>query len=278
MGIAFDDLVDVKPVQGNNLLLVDGLNLSFRWKHLGQFDFAEDFVSTVQSLARSYKCSNVIILSDYKGSSYRSNIDPEYKGNRRDKYKEQTEEEKRNFEEFIEGFNSALALCAVHWPVLKFEGVEADDMAAYITTIWDEDIWLISTDRDWDLLLNPKVSRFSYITRKEYTVHNWEDYYPVPIDQYIDFKVLQGDSGDNVPGIAGIGPKRAADLLEQYGSAFDIYEHIPLSGKAKYIQNLNASGDRILLNYQLMDLLTYCEEAIGKDNLIAIQDVIKREL
>ncbi len=276
MGLAFDDLVDVKPPSGENLLVVDGLNLSFRYKHSGQFEFAEDFCSTVAAFARSYSCGRIIVLADYKGSSFRRDIDPEYKGNRRDKYKDQSEADKQDFQDFLEGFNEALALAETKWPTLKIEGVEADDIAAYITKTADRfnHIWLISTDRDWDLLLTHRVSRFSYITRKEYRLDNWDDYYPVPIEQYIDLKVLQGDAGDNVPGIAGVGPKRAAGLIEQYGSAFDIYESIPLPGKQKFIQNLNASEDRILLNFQLMDLLTYCDEAIGYDNLHLIDEAL----
>jgi DNA polymerase-1 len=74
--------------------------------------------------------------------------------------------------------------------------------------------------------------------------------------------VLTGDKGDNVDGIPGIGPKRATDLIHQYGSAFDIYDAIPLEGKYKYIQALNESGDLILQNYKMMDLITYCDEAI----------------
>jgi 5'-3' exonuclease len=275
-GIAFDDLADVRPVTGNGLLVVDALNLSFRWKHSGQFDFAEDFCSTVESLARSYKCRDIIILTDYKGSSYRTGIDPEYKGNRKEKYKDQSDADKHDFQEFIEGFNHALALAETKWLVCKIEGVEADDMAAYITKTRPEykHIWLVSTDKDWNLLINDRVSRFSYITRKDYTLENWDEYNDVSIDKYIDLKVLEGDKGDNVPGIPGIGPKRGAGLIKQYGSAFDIYASIPIPGKAKYIQNLNDSEDRILLNYRLMDLLTYCEEAIGKDNL----HILEREL
>ena len=48
---------------------------------------------------------------------------------------------------------------------------------------------------------------------------------------YISMKCLTGDKGDNVPGIPGIGPKRATQLIEQYGSAWDIYEAIPIDSR-----------------------------------------------
>ena len=125
------------------------------------------------------------------------------------------------------------------------------------------DIWLISSDRDWDLLVNDNVSRFSTVTRKETTVFNWEEFFDFPREEYISFKVLTGDKGDNITGIPGIGPKRATDLIHEYGTAFDIYDNIPLEGKYKYIQAINESEDLILQNYRMMDLLSYCEEAIA---------------
>jgi 5'-3' exonuclease len=109
------------------------------------------------------------------------------------------------------------------------------------------------------------VSRFSYVTRKEHTLDTWD--YPVTPEQYISYKVLTGDSGDNIPGIPGVGPKRAAALIEQYGSAMDIYDACPLPGKQKFIQAVNENRDQILINYELMDLVSFCKEAIGHVNL-----------
>jgi DNA polymerase-1 len=80
-----------------------------------------------------------------------------------------------------------------------------------------------------------------------------------------------GDKGDDVPGVDGVGPKRAVGLLEEYGSVFDLIGNLPLPGTAKYIQALNESKDQMLLSYQLMDLRSFCEEAIG-DKLEMLQD------
>ena len=51
-----------------------------------------------------------------------------------------------------------------------------------------------------------------------------------------------------------------------------IYDNIPLDGKYKYIQELNQNGETLLQNYELMDLITYCDEAIGADNLSDIEE------
>jgi len=53
-----------------------------------------------------------------------------------------------------------------------------------------------------------------------------------------------------------------------YGSAFDIADALPISSKYKYIQALNKFGaDNIYKNYELMDLVTYCTDAIGQENV-----------
>jgi DNA polymerase-1 len=257
-----------------SVLIVDSLNLAFRWKHQGRTDFCDEYVKTVISLAHSYRCENIIITSDLGTSTYRKAISDDYKQSRKDKYAEQTDEEKKAFEDFFIEYERTLVELSKVYPVFRFKGVEADDIAAYLVKYRDKfkfgEIWLISSDRDWDLLIQEGVSRFSYVTRKEVTIENWESHYEVTPEEYISFKCLVGDKGDNVEGITGIGPKRAATLITAYGSAMDIYDQLPIDSKYKFIQELNANGERLLTNYQLMDLITYCEDAIGADNTAKI--------
>ena len=259
-------------------MIVDALNLAFRWKHQGRTDFRYEYEKTVKSLADSYKCEDIIITADGGSSSYRKAILPDYKQNRKDKYATQTEEEKIAFEEFFEEYQATLDVLGAYLPILRFEGVEADDIAAHLVKYKKEygfsNVWLISSDRDWDLLIQEGVSRFSYVNRKEVTIENWYDHYEVTPEQYISLKCLTGDKGDNVPGITGIGPKRAKDLITTYGDAMNIYDSIPLASKYKHIQELNASGERILQNYELMDLMSYCDDAIGNTNIAEIEEKI----
>ena len=97
---------------------------------------------------------------------------------------------------------------------------------------------------------------------KEITLDNWDDHYDIEPDKYLTLKCLAGDTGDNVPGIAGIGPKRAVSLIEQYGDLFDIYNACPIDSHYKFIQTLNENADRLLLNAELMDLESYSEQAL----------------
>lgn len=269
------------PKENNNsLLIVDGLNLSFRYKHANNLTFSTQFVTTVASFARSYQAKDVVVLGD-GGSVYRKNIFPNYKANREDLRKQQTKEEAETYKAFIEEFDKALFLCGKEFKTFKFKGVEADDIAAYLATKlykkYDH-IWLISSDKDWDLLVNDNVSRFSYRTRKEITKDNWNEHYIYDLDQHISIKVLTGDSGDNIPGVEGIGVKRAYNILRTYGpTAYDTYMSIPINSTYKHIQKLNTFKEQILLNYKLMDLETYAEEAIGSDVTI-LNEFIKEKL
>lgn len=265
----------------NTLLIVDSLNLAFRYKHSGATDFAEDYLRTVNSLKKSYKASHVIMACDQGSSSFRKAIYPEYKQNRKDKQAEQTDAEAAAFELFFEDFLATLEHIkeSTNYPVIKFQGVEADDIAAYIVSkkksLPFDEIWLVSSDKDWDLLVEPKVSRFSYVTRKEVTNENWADHYDWTQEEYISIKCLMGDAGDNVFGVPSIGPKRAHGLVEEYGSTWDIIASIPVNGKYKYIQELNKSKDQLILNYQLMDLITHCAEAVGEVNCKEIDTILE---
>ena len=69
----------------DTILIVDALNLAFRYKHQKKRNFAEDYVRTVQSLATSYNAGTIYITADWGSSSYRKNLLPEYKQNRKDK-------------------------------------------------------------------------------------------------------------------------------------------------------------------------------------------------
>ena len=266
------------PAPIGNLLIVDGLNVAFRWKHQNILDFKYDYIRTIESLAKSYKAGTIIICAD-GGSSYRKEIFPEYKANRKERFADQTEQEAKEFEMFMAEFQDTLTLLKEKYPVFHFRGVEADDIAAYITQRIDYDeCWLISSDKDWDLLISDKVSRFSTVTRKETTVHNWDEHYDFELEDYITFKCLCGDKGDNVPGVPGVGPKRAVQLMEQYGTVFDIYDACPLDGRYKYIQAVNENAEQLLTNVELMDLITYCEDAIGEENKEVIRNTLGKIL
>jgi 5'-3' exonuclease len=263
-----------EELEENNLLIVDALNLAFRWKHNGTTQFVEEYIKTVKSLARSYKCKRIAIAADMGGSLYRREIFPDYKANRKELYANDTAEEREAARKFFDEYERVLERCDKEFTLFRYQGVEADDIAAFIVSrrrvFGFEHIWLISSDRDWDLLITENVHRFSTVTRKEQTLDTWD--YPVSPEEYLTFKCLMGDKGDNIPGVAGVGAKRAAALIEEYGNILDIADNLPLPGKYKYIQSVNEFGaDALRTNVELMDLVTFCEEAVGRENVLDIE-------
>ena len=266
----------------NNLIILDGFNMAFRFKHANKRNFAMEYLQTIISFANSYNAEKVVVLSD-GGSSYRERIFPDYKGDRKRLRLAQTKEEADKFQEFMSDWLIAFDLCSTEYATIQYMGVEADDIAAYLATddsVLDRfnHIWLLSTDKDWDLLITNQVSKFSYRTRKETRLDNWSEHYSYNPEDHISIKVLQGDKSDSIPGVAGIGGKRAATLVREYGSAYDILSALPINDKKVFIQNLNKFGEQILLNYELMDLVEYSKEAIG-DNIsdlqLKIEEIIK---
>jgi len=255
-----------EPRDPKNVLVVDALNLAFRWKHAGDpEDMPNGFQDTIRSLAKSYDCGRILVVADgIGGSTYRKNLHPGYKASRKLKYEKETPAEKEAAQRFFKAYEQTLA--GLTEPLIRYPGVEADDIATYIVEnrvgMDINSVWLISSDADWDLLIEEDVSRFSTVTRKEITADNWDK--PVDRDDFVHLKTLMGDKGDDIPGVEGIGPVRAAKLIAEYGSVFDIINILPLPGKASYIQNLNKSAEQMMLSYQLIDLRSFHEEAIGE--------------
>lgn len=256
---------------GNNLLIVDGLNLSFRFKHKGAKVFAEDYMDLVASLAKSYSCKDIIVLSDLKGSKYRKEVYPEYKGNR--DYSNQTEEEKQKAMEFFAEYDRTLE-CVTdddRFHGLWHKGIEADDFAAVLVPPLKEvydNIWLISSDKDWDELLDENVHRFACVSknRKEFFLSNFYDDHGCDTpEQFIMMKCLMGDLSDNIRGVEGVGVKRAYSILRNYENLFDLIDDLPLPGNQKYIQALNASAEILERNLELMDLHTFSGEIVAAE-------------
>lgn len=258
---------DEKLASRKNLMIVDGTNLGFRFKKDLVKPIASSFLNTINSLANSYDAKDTIILGDKGKSIFRTEIYPEYKGNRDERFSQRTEEEVAADKLFFEYLAEAFDLASSTYPTFKIRGVEADDMAGFIIQLIGgeyDHVWLISTDGDWDTLLSPTVSRFSFTTRREYHERDmYENHQCDTVEQFASLKALMGDMGDNIRGVEGLGPKRGYGLLREYGTALDILDALPLPGKQKFIQNLNASAELIERNLQLVDLPTFCGEAIA---------------
>ena len=266
---SWNDLADLQEPDYstyNNLLIIDANNLSYRWLQRPNYDsFGDDFVRTIQSLAKSYEAQRTIVCFDFGKSYYRMDMHDEYKGTRK---KPQDEEEIKKYEDFFAVLNALPD--ELDEEVLKFRGVEADDILAWITqNISDryDHTWVVSSDRDLYQLIDDNISIFNIFSRKEITIQTLEDDLEITPSQYMLSRIIEGDKSDNILGIEGIGPKRAQTLAKEYETLDNLLEALPIKGRSKYIQNLNAGKDQLIRNEKLINLKQYCVEAIcaGKE-------------
>lgn len=125
------------------------------------------------------------------------------------------------------------ALDAIGIPLYGIEGYEADDLLGTLSVLakkQDLETIIMSGDRDLLQLVNGQVHVLMPligITKTAlFDAKRVEEKYGIKPSQIIDYKALVGDASDNYPGVTGIGPKTAAQLLQKYGTFENLYEHI----------------------------------------------------
>ena len=266
---SWNDLADLQEPDYstyNNLLIIDANNLSYRWLQRPNYaSFDADFIRTIQSLAKSYEAARTIVCFDFGKSYYRMEMHEEYKGTRK---KPQDEEEIKKYEDFFSVLNALPD--QLDEEVLKFRGVEADDILAWITQNMSDrydHTWIVSSDRDLYQLIDDNISIFNIFGRKEVTLQTLQEDFDVNPSEYMLSRIIEGDKSDNILGIEGIGPKRAQALAREYKTLDNLLEALPIKGKSKYITNLNAGHDQLVRNEKLINLKQYCIDAIcaGKE-------------
>jgi len=275
---SWNDLADLQAPDYstyNNLLIVDANNLSYRWLQRPNYaSFDADFIRTIQSLAKSYEAARTIVCFDFGKSYYRMDMHEEYKGTRK---KPQEEEEIKKYEDFFAVLNALPE--QLDEEVLKFRGVEADDILAWITQNMSDrydHTWIISSDRDLYQLIDDNVSIFNIFGRKEVTLQTLQEDFEINPSEYMLSRIIEGDKSDNILGIEGIGPKRAQALAREYKTLDNLLEALPIKGKSQYIQNLNAGKAQLIRNEKLINLKKYCVEAIcaGKEGENPIERLV----
>lgn len=262
---SWSDLEDVKQADYsdfNNLLVIDGNNVSYRYIQRANYDsYEDDFKRTVASLAKSYKAKRTIVCFDFGKSYYRMNLLGDYKGTRK---KAETEEEIEHAEKFFAVLNRLPE--ELDEEVLKFRGIEADDTIAYITQNLSErydHTWIVSSDKDIIQLVDDKISIFNIFSRKEITKQYLQDELALTPSEFMLSRIIEGDKGDNIIGIEGIGPKRAQALAKEYKTLDKLIAALPIKSKSQYITNLNAGRERLIRNETLINLKRYHQTAIN---------------
>lgn len=200
------------------------------------------FTNMFLKLTTKIPCDYCLVLFDAKRQNFRNKIFSEYKGTRKD-----------TPEELIPQFPIIReAVDVLNINHMEMEGYEADDLiATYAKQALEKglEVVIVSGDKDLMQLIRPNVEFYDPMKDKFFTSEDVKEKFGVYPDKVVDVQALSGDSIDNVPGVAGIGPKTAAQLVEEYGSLEGILEHVHEIKQEKRRQTLidNAENARISL-------------------------------
>ena len=156
-------------------------------------------------------------------------------------------------------------LRAMNIPIYECQGWEADDVIGTVGRICSNNDWecvIVTGDRDSLQLIDKNVhvklviSKPGQTTATLYTQEKFEEEYGFAPKKLIDLKALMGDSSDNIPGVAGVGPKTATDLLLKFGSLDGVYANLDdASIKPKLREKLEASRENAYLSYELATIV-----------------------
>lgn len=205
------------------------------------------FNMVLPTLAVAKPNDSFVCVFDASRISFRQDIYPQYKANR-----SETPADLITQSELIR-----IGLHAMGVPVLCIPGVEADDVIATIATQNcnnADGTRIITSDKDLMQLVSDCV--FLYDGMKEKEIHEPQvlEKFAVKPNQVIDVQSLMGDSSDNVPGVPGIGPKKAAELINEFGNLDNLYANLD-SVKNERIRNLlRDNRDMAFISKQLVTL------------------------
>lgn len=215
-------------------LIVDGHALIYRAFHAfpktlvsqqghltnAVYGFSRILLKSIQDFAPKH----LVVTFDHKEKTFRHQRFAEYKAQRPEMPPELISQTEVIFQ-MVETMNI---------PIFRQAGFEADDLIGTLTLLNEAqglNNLIVSGDKDLFQLVTEKTHVFipgrgKFSTDKEYTPTDVEKKMGVSVNQIVDLKALMGDASDNIPGVKGIGPKTAVNLLKQYGTLEALYERL----------------------------------------------------
>ena len=256
------------------VMLVDGNSLAYR----AFFALPEDMITAsgqvtnavygftmmLLTLLRDHRPDRVAVAFDRPEPTFRHERVASYKANRRE-----TPDTLRQQMGLVRQLVDTLQITAV-----EHAGVEADDVIATLATQArdrGDNVIVVTGDRDaYQLVEDPHV-RVLYNKRgvSDYALYDEagiEERTGVRPADYVAYAALRGDPSDNLPGVAGVGEKTAARLINAYGSIEELYQHVE-DQTPKLQENLGEAQDRVSMNLELMELLRDVPLEVGVEDL-----------
>lgn len=211
------------------------------------------FTTTMYDLIRSQKPTHIGVAFDLQAPTFRHEKFEQYKANR-DAMPEDIQLALPYIKEIIRGFEI---------PILTCEGYEADDVIGTLSKKAEKEgfeVLMVTPDKDFGQLVSPQISmyRFGRMGRPDEILgvnEIMEKFSVARCEQVIDILGLWGDASDNIPGIPGIGEKKAKQLVAEFGS----------------IENMIANADKIA-NEKLRNLVKeHADQALFSKELATIE-------
>ena len=243
------------------LVIIDGKSVFYRGYYaMGNLSLEDGtptggvygFASLAFEVIRKLKPDYVVVAWDKKGTSTakRSAIYPEYKAGRKkapDDFYEQIP--------LLKDFLKTLG-----WPLFETDGYEADDILGTLAVQANKlgiEANLITSDLDMLQLIDENTKVFAmkrgFSDIEEFDLEYFENKYGLKQSQFLDLKALQGDSSDNIPGVPGIGPKTATQLLQEFFTLEGIYENLEKI-KPAWRKKLEAGKDSAFMSKKIAEI------------------------
>ncbi len=256
------------------LYLIDGSGFIFRAYHaitrkLTRSDGTPvtavlGFVNMIMKLTESYQTDYIAVIFDAGRKTFRNRIYPEYKANRPPAP-----------EDLIPQFPLVReATEALNMAAIELADYEADDIIATYTKLAKEqgiEVVIVSSDKDLMQLISDGVSMFDAMKQKNIGREEVIEKFGVPPEKVRDVLALIGDSSDNIPGVPGIGPKTAAELVVAYDNFEGVLTRTAEVKQVKRREVLEQNIDKARMSYELIGL---CDTVPG---LPTFEDLKLRE-
>ena len=216
------------------------------------------FINMLQKVIREEKPDYLVVAFDSPDKTFRHKIYPDYKANR-----EAPPEELAKQFPYFEPLVQAYGLSSVRRP-----GFEADDIIGTLAKKGIQEgleVVIVSGDKDMMQLISPNVYMLDTMKNKKFIDKEVVEKFGVQADKVVEVMGLMGDSSDHVPGVAGIGPKIAAELIQKFGTIESLYKRINEVEKKKVKEKLEHDKENAFMSRELVSIDTEMDLEFNSD-------------
>ena len=209
------------------------------------FGFTRMLIKLMEDRSPEY----IGMFFDAKGPTFRHDMYQDYKANR-----PSMPEDMAVQIPYIKEVTAAFNL-----PIIEMPGYEADDLIGTLARIAEKkgfDVVMVTGDKDFMQLVTEKAAIWDPMKENTIDLKAVREKFGIEPHQMIDVQGLSGDTTDNIPGVPGIGPKTALDLVKTYNSMLELYEKLDTIPKKKQRENLENFKDQAFLSRELVTLNT----------------------